>query len=154
MTCFNHTMFETGRLKNVVIFIQTIFVLHFQKTNKKIQNLCIKYVFQIVVLTYCPLMPCTTTTLITEAQPGILRPQVGDLYNCCHVIQHRCLQGRSSRSQMFFKIGFLKNFAKFTGKHLCQSLFFRFWHKYIAKPGTFPQSQSSIFTTCTTCNKI
>ena len=25
---------------------------------------------------------------------------------------------------MFFKIGVLKNFAKFTGKHLCQSLFF------------------------------
>ena len=25
---------------------------------------------------------------------------------------------------MFCKIGFLRNFAKFTGKHLCQSLFF------------------------------
>ena len=25
---------------------------------------------------------------------------------------------------MFFKIGILKNFPKFTGKHLCQSLFF------------------------------
>ena len=24
---------------------------------------------------------------------------------------------------MFYKKGFLKNFAKFTGKHLCQSLF-------------------------------
>ena len=31
---------------------------------------------------------------------------------------------RSSRSQMFFKIGILKNFANFTGKHLCWSLFF------------------------------
>ena len=30
---------------------------------------------------------------------------------------------RSSHSQMFFKIGALKNVAKFTGKHLCQSLF-------------------------------
>ena len=30
---------------------------------------------------------------------------------------------RSSRSQMFFKIGILKNFAKFAGKHLFQSLF-------------------------------
>ena len=29
---------------------------------------------------------------------------------------------RSSRSQMFFKIGVLKNFALFTGKHLCWSL--------------------------------
>ena len=32
---------------------------------------------------------------------------------------------RSSRSQMFFKIGVLKNFANFTGKHLCWSLFFK-----------------------------
>ena len=30
---------------------------------------------------------------------------------------------RSNRSLMFFKIGVFKNFAKFTGKHLCQSLF-------------------------------
>ena len=30
---------------------------------------------------------------------------------------------RSSRSQMFFKIGVLKNFTKFTGKELCWSLF-------------------------------
>ena len=29
---------------------------------------------------------------------------------------------RSSRSQTFFKIGVLKNFANFTGKHLCWSL--------------------------------
>ena len=30
---------------------------------------------------------------------------------------------RGSRSQMFFKIGVLKNFANFTGKNLCWSLF-------------------------------
>ena len=30
---------------------------------------------------------------------------------------------RSSLSQMFFKIGVLKNFIIFTGKHLCRSLF-------------------------------
>ena len=32
---------------------------------------------------------------------------------------------RSSRLQMFFKIGVLKSFANFTGKHLCWSLFFK-----------------------------
>ena len=31
---------------------------------------------------------------------------------------------RSSCSQMFFRIGVLKNFANFTRKHLCWSLFF------------------------------
>ena len=32
-------------------------------------------------------------------------------------------QNRSSRLQMFFKLGALKNCANFTGKHLCWSLF-------------------------------
>ena len=50
---------------------------------------------------------------------------------------------RSSRPEVFCKKGVLRNFAKFTGKHLCQSLFFnevtslspaillkkRFWHR-------------------------
>ena len=31
---------------------------------------------------------------------------------------------RSSRSQMFFKLGVLKNFAIFSGKHLCWNPFF------------------------------
>ena len=40
-------------------------------------------------------------------------------------------ESRSSPSQMFFKIGVLKHFANFTGKHLCWSLFFkkRLWHR-------------------------
>ena len=36
--------------------------------------------------------------------------------------------GRSSRLQMFFKIGVLKNFAIFTGKHLCWNLFLIMLH--------------------------
>ena len=31
---------------------------------------------------------------------------------------------RRSRPEVFCKKGVLRNFAKFTGKHLCQSLFF------------------------------
>ena len=31
---------------------------------------------------------------------------------------------RSSRPEVFYKKGVLRNFAKFTGKHLCQSIFF------------------------------
>ena len=31
---------------------------------------------------------------------------------------------RSSRSEVFCKKGVLRNFTKFTGKHLCQSFFF------------------------------
>ena len=36
------------------------------------------------------------------------------------VLQKSCLRG--SRSQMFFEIDAFKNFAKFTGKHMCWSL--------------------------------
>ena len=33
-------------------------------------------------------------------------------------------KSRTSRPEVFFKKGVFRNFAKFTGKHLCQSLFF------------------------------
>ena len=35
-----------------------------------------------------------------------------------------CFLYTSSRPEMFCKKGVLRNFAKFTGKHLCQRLFF------------------------------
>ena len=40
---------------------------------------------------------------------------------------------KSSRSQMFFNIGVLQNFAKFTGKHLCWSIQQRCFPVNIAK---------------------
>ena len=45
---------------------------------------------------------------------------------CLHAMSHFSSiysLSRSSRLQMFFKIGVLKNFAKFIGKHLCWCLF-------------------------------
>ena len=53
-----------------------------------------------------------------------------------------CVLVKSSRPEVFCKKGVLRNFTKFTGKHLCQGLFFtefagfrpaillkkRFWH--------------------------
>ena len=35
-----------------------------------------------------------------------------------------CLVFGSSRSKVFCKKGVFRNFTKFTGKHMCQSLFF------------------------------
>ena len=40
--------------------------------------------------------------------------------NCQKPFPHN----RSSRMEVFCRKGVLRNFAKFTGKHLCQSLFF------------------------------
>ena len=37
---------------------------------------------------------------------------------------HRCLTKQKQPPEVFCKKGVLRNFAKFTGKHLCQSLFF------------------------------
>ena len=47
-----------------------------------------------------------------------------------HILRHSVESGhanvsyRSSRPEVFCKKGVLRNFTKFTGKHLCQSLFF------------------------------
>ena len=58
--------------------------------------------------------------------------------------QVKSMYKKRSRPEVFCKKGALRNFAKFTGKHLCQSLFFnkvaglrpatllkkRLWHRY------------------------
>ena len=45
---------------------------------------------------------------------------------------------RSSRSQMFFKLGVLKNFAKFKGKQLCKSQAYNFIKKETLTQRCFP----------------
>ena len=66
---------------------------------------------------------------------------------------------RSSRPDVFCKKGVLRNFAKFTGKHLCQSLFFnkvaglspatllkkRLWHRCF--PGDFVKLLRTLIST-------
>ena len=44
-------------------------------------------------------------------------------YYARFIIYRYCVRSRSSRSQMFFITSVLKNFAIFTGEHLCWSLF-------------------------------
>ena len=39
-------------------------------------------------------------------------------------VQEERITKRRSRPEVFCKKGVLRNFTKFTGKHLCQSLFF------------------------------
>ena len=46
---------------------------------------------------------------------------VDKIVNECSPFQ--LVRSRSSRPEMFCRKGFLRNFAKFTGKHLCLSLF-------------------------------
>ena len=46
---------------------------------------------------------------------------------------------RSSRPKMLCEKGVLRNFAKFTGRYLCQSLFFK---KVASVPGLFIRKQT------------
>ena len=45
------------------------------------------------------------------------------------LIHKKTANFRGSRSQMFFKMGVLKNFAIFPGKHRCWSLVLNFYYK-------------------------
>ena len=47
----------------------------------------------------------------------------GSSYYCCISFTNTTMTYRNSRPEVLCKKGALKNFAKFTGKHLCQSLF-------------------------------
>ena len=55
-----------------------------------------------------------------------------NLFHCIYIQYHHIyvqshliiIQSRSSHPEVFCIKGVLRNFAKFTGKHLCQSLFF------------------------------
>ena len=54
-------------------------------------------------------------------------------------------RSRSSRSEVFCKKRVLRNFAKFTGKHLCQSLFFN------KVAGLKPATDSGLVFSCEFC---
>ena len=54
---------------------------------------------------------------------GKLESALQKVYNVLQAKKSRPFYGRS-RLEMFCEKGALKNFAKFTRKHLCQSLFF------------------------------
>ena len=58
-----------------------------------------------------------------ELYPSRQRGLKGLEWRNCNVVSMLTLY-RSSRPGVFFKKVILRNFAKFTGKHLCQSFFF------------------------------
>ena len=62
-----------------------------------------------------------------------------------HKYWQKITKMRRSRSQMFFKIVVLKNFANFTGKHLCWSLFLIMLQDKACKEETQTQVFSCIF---------
>ena len=75
------------------------------------------------------------------------------------IIEYTIFQCRSSRLEVFCKKGVLKDFTKFTEKHLCQSLFLskvaglrpvtllkkRLWHRYF--PANFAKFLKTPFFT-------
>ena len=63
--------------------------------------------------------------------------------NCLFWLIKDSYDSRNSRSEEFYKKGVLKSFAKFTGKQLCQSLFFN-------KVAGLRHSHSNVFS-CEFC---
>ena len=60
------------------------------------------------------------------------------------IIENQCLPFRSRRSQMFFKVGVLKCYTIFTGKHLRWSLFLiKFQSFQSFRPATLLKSNSN-----------
>ena len=81
---------------------------------------CIFYTFRIYILLQIKrhyLIHLFTVFKIVESLQCILKTRYLRIY------LDKLNLNRSRRSQMFFKIGVLKNIANFTGKHLCWSLF-------------------------------
>ena len=64
-------------------------------------------------------LPTTWTYLCETAWQRVF-----NFYKIICPIEHKGSNFRNSRLEVFCKKGVLRNFAKFTGKHLCQSLFF------------------------------
>ena len=54
----------------------------------------------------------------------LVRPILDHAQPKTFISLYRYSDFRSSRPEVFYKKGVLRNFIKFTGKHLCQSLFF------------------------------
>ena len=67
---------------------------------------------------YCTISCCT----FRHYNVFVLHSFAVALFACCNFSCCTLFIFRSSRSQMFFKKGILKNLAIFTGKHLCWSL--------------------------------
>ena len=57
---------------------------------------------------------------------------------------------RSSRLQMFFKIDVVKNFVKFTGKHLCWSLYLI--NLLVFRPAILLKTSSTLVFSCENCH--
>ena len=58
---------------------------------------------------------------------GVIAKVIKNLFikKLFHHVPQNDIPVRSSRPEVFCKKGVLRNFVKFTGKHLCQSLFFK-----------------------------
>ena len=109
MNNFYKHIFRSSRLQ-MFFKISALKYFAILRIKKGLQHRCFRIRSSHMVLTY--------RTLITS----YFRP-----VNIAKFLRKAFLQNtsRSSGLQMFFKIGALKSFANFTGKHLCWSLFLK-----------------------------
>ena len=117
------------------LFIPTPLLLSTQEqTNLKMQNFILMFTFFILDL-FCKFCPkinlvfwcCLIHFQVFQPQ----RPEASD-FPCYKQFGIYKVSFRSSRLQMFFKIGVLKNFAIFMKKHLSWSLFLTTLQAYMS----------------------
>ena len=118
---------------------QTIFCHDFKSTERG--DPLVHYDFIIVLFSITAKPPCTVNIFFLTSQTTLPLPSLNQL--------------KKQPPEVFCKKNVLRNFAKFTGKHLCQSLFFnkiaglrsatllkkRLWHRY------FPMNFAKFLTT-------
>ena len=97
--------------RNSLFQFNKIFVLVIRKSGVVIENVSNQHCVKHQNFTYFAGMEI------------LKKPTVANWANCTKPCGS-CALHRSSRPDVFYKKGVLGNFAKFTGKHLCQSLYF------------------------------
>ena len=99
-----------------------------------LENTCVRDSFLIKLQVFRP-----TTLLKKESLAQVFSYEICKISKNTFFIEHLQTTAsdlssvlRSSRPEVFCKKGVLRNFAKFAGKHLCQTLLFnkrRLWHR-------------------------
>ena len=98
-------------------------IAQFSKSLSPLVHLCPKFFYPVDLGCPIPKKPLPLQIIAIQLKKNIIQGWL--LYVIRSFLQAGFrFQYRSSRPEVFCKISVLRNFTKFTGKHLCQSLFF------------------------------
>ena len=111
MKVYHHYIFSKSHVENLCLNSNNILAVSFS----------LYFLFNIL----CPFQYFLSFFMFVFILIFLLLLALGLIADRDRYLRDTCFQVKykNSRSLMFFKIGVLKNFALFTGRHLCWSLF-------------------------------